>query len=121
MKSCGPAGNFWPREVWYYSSITMREPGRTASWVSAVRLSTSNTLILYDKKTVVRILAKNGFEILRVFTVRNAYPLAYWCKMAPMPAWLKSKLLPALRRSPCKGWIVPMRAGNLGILARVRG
>ena len=76
---------------------------------------------LYDKNTVVRIFAKNGFEVLRVFSVRNDYPLAYWCKMAPMPAWMKSKLLPAATRSRCGGWIVPMRAGNLGIVARVGG
>lgn len=76
---------------------------------------------LYDKKTVVRIFSKNGFEVLRVFAVRNAYPLAYWCKMAPIPAWLKSKLLPAMRGSRCGRWIVPMEAGNLGILARVGG
>jgi SAM-dependent methyltransferase len=76
---------------------------------------------LYDKKTVVRIFSKNRFDVLRVFAVRNAYPLAYWCKMAPIPARLKSKLLPVMRRSRCGHWIVPMRAGNLGILARAGG
>jgi len=76
---------------------------------------------LYDKNTMMRIFCKNGFEVLRVFPVRNEYPLAYWCKMAPMPAWLKTRLLPALRRSRCGRWIMPMRAGNLGILARVGG
>jgi len=76
---------------------------------------------LYDKKTMVRIFCKNGFEVLRVFPVRNEYPLAYWCKMAPVPACLKIRLLPVLRRSRCGRWILPMRAGNLGILARVGG
>ncbi len=76
---------------------------------------------LYDKKTMARIFRKNGFEILRVFPVRNEYPLAYWCKMAPMPGWLKTRLLPAVKRSRCGRWIVPMRAGNLGILARAGG
>jgi SAM-dependent methyltransferase len=76
---------------------------------------------LYDRKTMVRLFQKNGFEILRVFPVRNEYPLAYWCKMAPMPAWLKVRLLPAVKRSRYGQWIVPMRAGNLGILARAGG
>ena len=76
---------------------------------------------LYDKKTMVQIFRKNGFEVLRIFPVRNEYPLAYWCKMAPVPAGLKMRLLPVLRRSRCGKWIMPMRAGNLGILARVGG
>ncbi len=76
---------------------------------------------LYDKKTMARIFRKNGFQVLRVFPVRNEYPLAYWCKMAPLPAWLKTRLLPAVKRSRCGRWIVPMRAGNLGILARAGG
>jgi SAM-dependent methyltransferase len=76
---------------------------------------------LYDKKTMARIFRKNGFEVLRVFPVRNEYPLAYWCKMAPLPSWLKTRLLPAVKRSRCGRWIAPMRAGNLGILARAGG
>ena len=76
---------------------------------------------LYDKKTMARIFRKNGFEVLRVFAVRNEYPLAYWFKLAPMPTWLKTRLLPAVKRSRYGRWIVPMRAGNLGILARAGG
>jgi SAM-dependent methyltransferase len=76
---------------------------------------------LYDKKTMMRIFCKNGFEVLRIFPVRNEYPLAYWCKMAPLPTWLKTRLLSVLRRSPCGRWIMPMRAGNLGILAKAGG
>jgi len=76
---------------------------------------------LYDKRTVTRIFAKHGFDVLRVFAVQNVYSLAYWCKMAPMPSWLKSRLLPVLRRSRSGRWLVPMRAGNLGILARMGG
>jgi len=73
---------------------------------------------LYDQKTVARLFRKNGFEVLRVFPVRNEYPLTYWCKMAPVPAWFKGKLLPVVKRARCGRWIVPLRAGNLGILAR---
>jgi len=76
---------------------------------------------LYNKKTTARIFSKNGFDVLRVFAVQNTYPLAYWCKMAPMPEWLKAKLLPVVRRSRCGHWLVPMRAGNLGVLAGVGG
>lgn len=76
---------------------------------------------LYDKKTMAGIFCKNAFEVLRLFPVWNEYPLAYWGKMAPMPSWLKARLLPAVKRSRCGRWIVSMRAGNLGILARAGG
>jgi len=76
---------------------------------------------LYDQKTMATLFRQNGFDVVRVFSVRNEYPLAYWCKLAPLPGWLKSRLLPAVKGSRCGRWIVPMRAGNLGILARVGG
>lgn len=76
---------------------------------------------LYDKKTMAEIFLKNGFEVLRVFPVWNEYPLAYWSKMAPMPSWLKTRLLSAVKQSRCGQWLVPMRAGNLGILAKAGG
>src|SRR5579872_4855170 len=37
---------------------------------------------LYDRDTMSRILAKNGFEVLRVFRVSNRYPIYYWTNMA---------------------------------------
>jgi SAM-dependent methyltransferase len=76
---------------------------------------------LYNKKTMTRIFQKNGFEVLRVFAVQNEYPLAYWCKMAPMPTSLKTRLLPVVQQSRCGRWIVSLSAGNLGILARAGG
>jgi 2-polyprenyl-3-methyl-5-hydroxy-6-metoxy-1,4-benzoquinol methylase len=33
---------------------------------------------LYNKKTMATIFRKNGFEVLRIFPVRNEYALAYW-------------------------------------------
>lgn len=78
-------------------------------------------IYLYNKKTMAQIFGKNGFEVLRVFSVRNAYPLAYWFKMAPMPEWFKARLLPMVKRSRYGKWVVPLHAGNLGILARAGG
>lgn len=75
-------------------------------------------IYLYDQRTMARIFRKNGFEVLRVFSIRNSYPLYYWCRMAPVPASLKRKLLPRLKQSRLGRMILTWRAGNLGILAR---
>jgi SAM-dependent methyltransferase len=73
-------------------------------------------IYLYDRRTMARILAKNGFEILRVFSVRNRYPIYYWAGMAPIPAGLKRRLVPKLRDSALGRRAVAWNAGNLGIV-----
>ncbi len=73
-------------------------------------------IYLYDRRTMARILAKNGFEILRVFSVRNRYPISYWTGMAPIPAGLKRQLVPKLRNSALGRRAVAWKAGNLGIV-----
>jgi SAM-dependent methyltransferase len=113
---------------------TLLEPGGVALFINHDAGAWTNRLLgerspiidiehtyLYNKKTMASIFRKNGFEVLRIFPVRNEYPLAYWCKMAPMPAWLKTRVLPTVKRSRFGRWIIPMRAGNLGILARAGG
>jgi SAM-dependent methyltransferase len=75
-------------------------------------------IYLYDQRTMARIFRKNGFQVLRVFSVTNSYPLYYWCRMAPLPANLKRKLLPRLKQSRLGRTILPWKAGNLGIVAR---
>jgi SAM-dependent methyltransferase len=73
-------------------------------------------IYLYDRRTMARILAKNGFEILRVFSVRNRYPLYYWTGMAPIPSGLKRRLVPKLRNSSLGRRALAWNAGNLGIV-----
>ena len=73
-------------------------------------------IYLYDRRTMARILAKNGFEILRVFSVQNRYPIYYWTGMAPIPSGLKHRLVPKLRNSTLGRRAVAWNAGNLGIV-----
>lgn len=73
-------------------------------------------IYLYDRLTMPRILAKNSFEILRVFSVRNRYPIYYWTGMAPIPAGVKHRLVPRLRNSALGRRAVAWNAGNLGIV-----
>lgn len=76
-------------------------------------------IYLFDQRTMARILEKNGFEVLRAFPVRNRYPLHYWLSLAPLPAGLKRRAIPLLRRAGLGGLPICWNAGNFGILARV--
>jgi SAM-dependent methyltransferase len=75
-------------------------------------------IYLYDRRTIARLFEACGFEVLRVFSVANTYPLHYWFKLAPVPTALKSRLLPWLRGAAIGRLTVELRAGNLGIVAR---
>ena len=53
------------------------------------------------------LFAKAGFEMLDVRSVRNTYSVAYLAQLIPLPAALKSRLLPrfcarARRGSPTR-------------------
>jgi len=73
-------------------------------------------IYLYDLRTMARILAKNGFNVLRVFPVRNRYPIYYWSGMAPLPSGIKGRLVPRLRNSALGRLALAWNAGNLGIV-----
>lgn len=77
-------------------------------------------MYLFDQKTMARMLAKNGFEVIRVFRVRNRYPLHYWTSLAPLPAGLKRSLLSMLRRTGLGRLALSWNAGNFGIVGRSR-
>jgi hypothetical protein len=64
------------------------------------------------------MLAKNGFEVLRMFPVRNRYPLYYWSSLAPLPGGLKRRLIPMLRRTGLGRLALNWNAGNFGIVGR---
>jgi 2-polyprenyl-3-methyl-5-hydroxy-6-metoxy-1,4-benzoquinol methylase len=71
---------------------------------------------LFDQKTMGRMLAKNGFKVLRVFRVRNRYPLHYWTSLAPLPSAFKRGLLPILRHTALGRIALSWNAGNFGIV-----
>ena len=75
---------------------------------------------LFDRRTMTRILAKNGFDVLRVFGVRNRYPLRYWTSLAPLPTALKTRVLATLQRTRLGRVPISWNAGNFGILGRLQ-
>jgi 2-polyprenyl-3-methyl-5-hydroxy-6-metoxy-1,4-benzoquinol methylase len=78
-------------------------------------------IYLYDTETMRRIFCKHGFDVRATFSVRNQYPLYYWCKMAPLPSFLKSKLTEKLHHAAIRRWAVSLKVGNLGLVASSPG
>ena len=62
------------------------------------------------------MLAENGFEVRRMFRVRNRYPLSYELNLAPLPGGLKRHLIPLLRQTSLGRLALSWNAGNFGIV-----
>ncbi|MBL7893119.1 MAG: class I SAM-dependent methyltransferase [Bacteroidia bacterium] len=76
-------------------------------------------IYLFNKKTLPLITQKAGFNVVKVFNVKNSYPLGYWLRMAPIP--LKKQItavVGSLRLLNIKIGIYP---GNIGIFVQKPG
>jgi len=73
---------------------------------------------LYSPATMRAIFAKAGFCESEVHSVRNAYSLAYLTQLAPLPAWLKSRLLATLHAGAAGRIRLTLALGNLCLIAR---
>ncbi len=72
---------------------------------------------LHTKKTMDMLFTKEGFTNVQVFGVRNDYPIHYWTYMLPMPKGLKKTLVSLLNFKPLNKLLIPLYAGNLGLIA----
>jgi hypothetical protein len=68
---------------------------------------------LFSRRSLRYLLAACGFEDVRIETIRNRYPLAYWMKLLPIPAGIKRALVPFSRRLLFGKVPVSMNIGNL--------
>jgi SAM-dependent methyltransferase len=75
-------------------------------------------IYLFSKRTLRRLLEQSGFEVLGVIDVKNSYPVNYWLKMFPMPNGLKSVLGGLLKPIGLGSLPLPLKAGNIAIVAR---
>lgn len=70
-------------------------------------------IYLFNKETLPRFAQKAGFKVLKLFEVKNVYPLSYWLRMAPIPMKKSITLMAkALHLIDIRVGIYP---GNLGI------
>ena len=64
--------------------------------------------------TSADILLKNaGFEHIHVRSICNRYPLRYWLRLAPFPAFLKMATIKTLQALSLADVKVPMNVGNI--------
>ena len=69
-------------------------------------------LQLFSPPSLTRLYEQAGFMEIDVRPLRNAYPLAYWLKLMPLPKTVKSVLLASLPASIGQ-LIIPVKAGNI--------
>lgn len=74
-------------------------------------------IYLFNKITLKKIFSKQGFKKIKVFDIKNKYPLGYWIKMIPIPIFLKKFLLNILHQSKLENIPIAIKAGNIGIIA----
>lgn len=72
---------------------------------------------LHTPSTMRALFGRTGFVDIRVFPVRNDYPLHYWMHFLPAPRNLKTPIVGFLKRSRLGRIIIPLYAGNLGLIA----
>lgn len=74
--------------------------------------------VLFDRRTLPRLLERAGFAVVETFAVWNTYPLAYWTRLAPLPGPLKGAALGIVNGTGVGRVPVKLPAGNLGVIAR---
>ncbi len=70
-------------------------------------------LQLFSRDSLRFLLTSCGFEDIRIGTIRNRYPLAYWIKLLPAPAGLKRALIPLSRKLLAGRLPLSVNIGNL--------
>jgi SAM-dependent methyltransferase len=76
-------------------------------------------LQLFNRRSAAVLMRTAGFREVAIFPIVNAYPIAYWVRLFPLPVTLKTFLLGELN-GPL-GWLgrrlLRLPAGNLAIIA----
>lgn len=78
-------------------------------------------IYLFSKKTLRQLFVKHGFEVLKISSLINTYPLSYWWQMTPFPSALKTLLDPLLEKSRLGNIPLPLPAGNIFLIAKKLG
>ena len=72
-------------------------------------------LQIYSKKSIKLLFEKVGFKNIKVFTIKNRYPLNYWFRLLPIPIKMKT-ILEKLKIT--KKIMIGINVGNVGIIAQ---
>lgn len=75
-------------------------------------------LQILSKKSIVRLMKKSGFKDVKVFTVKNRYPLKYWVRLFPIPLVIKKRIMDYLNKYRIGKLMIGINVGNVGVIAR---
>jgi SAM-dependent methyltransferase len=73
-------------------------------------------IYLFNKKTLPLLNQKAGFNIVKVFDVKNVYPLNYWLRMAPIP--MKKQITGIAKVLGLLNIRIGIYPGNIGIFVQ---
>lgn len=74
-------------------------------------------IFLFNKKTLAKVFVQNGFNKVKVFDIKNNYPLIYWLNIVPIPKFAKDILGKLLNFSKIGNTAVDLKVGNIAIVA----
>jgi len=75
-------------------------------------------IYLFNKKTLRKIFARNGFRVTKVFNLVNSYPLNYWMQMSGFPRIVKKYIEFAFKLLMIGKKEVSISAGNIALIAK---
>jgi 2-polyprenyl-3-methyl-5-hydroxy-6-metoxy-1,4-benzoquinol methylase len=70
-------------------------------------------LQLFSPKSIAHLLRNAGFHDIRVFSIRNRYPLHYWIKLMPCNTEIKKKLMAFSKKAGFGDIPISLPAGNI--------
>ncbi len=74
-------------------------------------------LQLFSERSIRRLVKQQGFEPVRVFALKNRYPLKYWLRLFPFPAAVRQPLLKKAENSRWGQIRIGISVGNTGVIA----
>ena len=75
-------------------------------------------LQIFSQRSIARLMKKAGFKDVRVFTIKNRYPIKYWVRLFPAPARIKNRMMKYMDQSRFGRRMFGINVGNVGIIAR---
>ena len=73
-------------------------------------------LQIFSQKGIELLLKETGFQNIKVFTIKNRYPLKYWLRLFPFPERLKHSILQLAEKSGIGKIMVSINVGNIGCI-----
>ncbi len=72
---------------------------------------------LFNPNTLSIVFIKNKFKKIKVFNLKNTYPLSYWLRLLPFSKDLKDILIPIFQKLKFLNIPLSLKAGNIVIIA----